>query len=127
MWVDGGETRLLADGAYPAVSGSPIESLPILSLEDRTLGAFADGQVNRPSSSVHQRDYRRFTPLAHDPERSMPLMEGQILDVGSAGFAHPEPIEPEQHGQSRVALVAALGREQEGVLPRRSRPRPSEG
>ena len=45
----------------------------------------------------------------------MPLMEGQILDIGSTGFAHPEPIEPEQHRQSRVALVAALCCEQEGT------------
>ncbi len=32
--VDGAETCLLPDGAHPAVGGSPIESLPILSLQD---------------------------------------------------------------------------------------------
>ena len=45
----------------------------------------------------------------------MPLMEGQILDIGSTGFADPQPIEAEQYRQCGMALVAALGCEQEGA------------
>jgi hypothetical protein len=45
----------------------------------------------------------------------MPLVEGQILDIGSTGFADPQPVEAEQYRQGGMALVAALGCEQEGA------------
>src|SRR5664280_704475 len=93
--IDGAETCLLTDGAHPAVSSPPIQSLPILSLQDRSLGSLADGQVDRPSSSGHQRYHRRLASLSHDPERSMPFVKGQIFNVGSTGFADPEPVEAE--------------------------------
>lgn len=43
----------------------------------------------------------------------MSLSEGEILDVGSARLTHPKPIEAEEDGKRGMALVEALGREEE--------------
>jgi hypothetical protein len=96
------------------VGGPPIESRSVLPTQDRTLSALADGQINCASSPRDKGNHRRLASFAHDAEGPVPLGEGQILDVGSARFADPKPVEAEEHGQSGMILVAALGCEEKG-------------
>lgn len=42
----------------------------------------------------------------------MTPLDAQPLDVGRAGLAHPQPVQSEEHGQSGMGMVGALGGEQ---------------
>jgi hypothetical protein len=55
------------------------------------------------------------------------LGEVEILDIGSTCLTDPKPVEAEEHGQSGMALIETLGREEDVPNSRRSSPRPLEG
>ena len=40
-------------------------------------------------------------------------LHGHVLDVGLAGLADAQTVQPEEHGQGGVGVVEALGGEQE--------------
>jgi len=96
------------------VGGSPIQSRSVLPTQDCALGALANGQINGANSPRHQRDHRWLASLSHDPQGPVPLGEGEILDVGSTCLTDPKPVEAEEHGQSGMILVEALGRAEKG-------------
>ena len=43
----------------------------------------------------------------------MAAFEAEVLDVGAARLADPQPVQAEQHGQGGVGVVEPLGGEQE--------------
>lgn len=57
----------------------------------------------------------------------MAAFEPEVLDVGRAHLADPQPVQAEQHGQRGVDTVVLLGGEQDTPSSERSRPRASEG
>jgi len=50
-------------------TGLPVQPPPVGSNEDRSLGPFADGQVDRPGGARHQRDGDDLAALASDGQR----------------------------------------------------------
>jgi hypothetical protein len=61
----------------------------------------------------NERDRGRLVALAEDAQGAVTAFEAKILDVAGAGFADPQPVEPEQHGERRVVAVVLVGGEQE--------------
>jgi hypothetical protein len=73
-------------------------AFPVVTYPDRAVASFADGPVDRAACARHERVSAGLLPL--------PMMrghEGHVFDVGTAGFADPEPVQPQQHGQRGVA------------------------
>jgi hypothetical protein len=95
------------------VGGTPIEALSIAAAQDRSLATFAHGQVDRARRTGDQRDRGRLVALAENAKRPVAPFEAEVLDVGGAGLAHPQPVQPEQHRERRVLAVVLLGGEQE--------------
>ena len=95
------------------MGGAPIEALPVVAQQDRPAGALADGQVEGAGGAGHDGHHGRLVALADDPQRPVTTLDGEVFDVGGAGFAHPQSVEAEQHGQGSVGGVHLLGREQE--------------
>jgi hypothetical protein len=81
--------------------------------EDRPLSAFADGEVDGPGRPGHERDGRGLVALPDDAQHSVAALEGEVLDVGRAGLAHPQAVEAEQDRQRSMGVVVSLSGEQE--------------
>jgi hypothetical protein len=111
--VHGAEAGTLADRAHPAVCGAPVESLAVLSAQDRALVAFADGEVDRACCPRNQWDRGRLAALTEDLEGAVASLEAEILDIGGAGLADPQTVEAKQYGKGGVVTVVLLGGEQE--------------
>ena len=73
----------------------PVEALAIVTQEDRSVSPFTDGEVDRSGRTRDQRNEGGFVALAHDPQHPVAPFEGHVLDVGVAGFAHPQAVQPE--------------------------------
>lgn len=89
--VNVSEPGALADRPDP-VRRAPVESLPVPAPQDRTFMAFADSQVDRARCARHERDHGRLGALAGDPKDPIAALDGQVLDVGLARLADPQPI-----------------------------------
>ena len=87
--VDDSETGSRSDGAHPAMGGSAIEAFAVHSAQDRTIAAFADGEIDRPSSTGDEWDHCWLVALAENPQRPMTPLYPQVLDVAGTGFADP--------------------------------------
>ncbi len=81
--VDVSEPALPADGADPAVRGSPVEALSVGPAKDRSLGSFADGEVDGSARARDERDERGFGALAEDLQGPVPAFEAEVFDVGA--------------------------------------------
>ena len=46
--MDDPEAGPLPDGADPAMCGAPVEPLPVVAMQDRSLAPLAEGEVNGP-------------------------------------------------------------------------------
>jgi len=97
--VNGTQSRALADGADPPVSGAPVEPLSVAAARDRPIATFPDSQVDRASSPRDEGDRRRLVPLPTMPSVPWPRSRPRSLDVGGARFAHSQSVRPEQHGK----------------------------
>jgi hypothetical protein len=51
--------------------------------------------------------------LPDDPQHPVASLEGEVLDVGFAGFAHPQSVQAERHSQGGVGVIEPLGGEEE--------------
>ena len=109
--VGGG--RWAVGGGRWAVGGAPLQPLRVVTEQYGTLSPFSDGEVNRSGGPRHQGDESGLVALAIDPQRPMSSFEGRVLDVGLAGFAHPQAVQPEEHGERGVGVVESLGAEEE--------------
>src|ERR687892_1153472 len=111
--VHGAEPGTLADRADPPVGGSPVEAVAVTASQDRSVVAFTDGQVDRPSGPGYERRCGGLVALADDPQRAMASFDAEVLDVRGAGLADTQPVQPEQHSKRGVVPVVLLGGEQE--------------
>ena len=80
-------------------TGLPVQPPPVGSNEDRSLGPFADGQVDRPRSARRQWDGDHLAALAGDRQGPVPALDAQGFNVGADSFGHPEPVERQQRDQ----------------------------
>ncbi len=95
------------------MGGTPVEALTVMAQQDGTVSPFTDSEVEGSGGTRHQRNEGRLGSLAYDPQHPMASLEGHVLDVGVAGLADTQAIQPEEHRQSGVGMVKALGGEQE--------------
>jgi hypothetical protein len=93
--VDLPDTSTFAYRADPAVGGAPVEALTVVTQQYRSVEPFTDGEVNRSGRARDQGNEGGLVALAHDPQHPMAPLEGHVLDVGVAGFAYPQTIQPE--------------------------------
>jgi hypothetical protein len=84
-------------------------------MQDRSFATLAEHEVDGAGHPGNQGDDGRLVALPDDPQRPMPSVKAEILGVGAAGFADPEPIEAQEHRQGSMVAVIALGREEEGA------------
>jgi hypothetical protein len=96
--------------SHPTVCGAPVEALPVPTSQDRAFVSLADGQVDRPSGAWNERDRGRLVPLAGDPRDPMATLNRQVLDVGPARLADPQPVQGRPSG--------AGGQRQHGAMSR---------
>jgi hypothetical protein len=113
MGVDHSDPSPFADRSNPPMGSTTVESLAVVTQQDRSVDSFAHGQVDRASGARHQRNQSELVALADDAQRAMSSFEGYVLDVGSAGLGDPETVQPEQHGERGVRVVESFGGEQE--------------
>ncbi len=106
--VDDPEPGPLANGADPTMGSTAIQAMTVLSTEDRSFGALPDDQVESPGCSWDERYDRRLAAFAHNPQSTVSAIDGEVLDVGPAGFAHPEAVESEQHCESGMVPIESL-------------------
>ncbi len=111
--MDDPEPGPLADGADPAMRRAPVEALAVVAVQDRALGALAEGQVDGAGHPWDKGYHRRLIALADDAQRPMAPVEAEVLGVGGAGLAHPQPVEAQERRQGGMVRVVALGREEE--------------
>jgi hypothetical protein len=69
---------------------------PVCGQEQRSVGVFADGQVDRPGGPRRQRDRHHLAALAGHGESPVPALEAQVLDVRAGGLGNPQPVQREQ-------------------------------
>ena len=93
--VDQTEPGTFADGANPTVGGAPVQTLPILASQDRTLVTFAHHEIDGARGSRDERNGGGLVALAQDRQRAMPALEGEVLNVRSARFGDSEPVQAE--------------------------------
>jgi len=79
--------------AHDPAGGVPIETLAVGVEEDRSFEPFADGQVDRTGGPGGEGDGDDLAALAGHGEGSVAALEAEGLDVGSQGFADPEPVD----------------------------------
>jgi hypothetical protein len=111
--MDDPEVGPLADGADPAVCGTPVESLAVMAVQDRSLASLAEGEVDGPGHPGNQGDDGRLVALPNDAQGAVAPVEAEVLGIGGTGLAHPQTIQAQQSGQSSVVGVVALCREEE--------------
>src|SRR6266536_1982635 len=97
--------------------GGPVAVQPtaVRGQEDRSLTAFADGQVDRPRGAGCERDGDDLAALAGDDKRPVPALDAQVLDVGAGGFGDLQPVERQQGNQCVLAGRAQPGGNQQGA------------
>src|SRR4051812_29955676 len=109
--MDAAEPSTLADRTNPTVGGAPVQTLPVLAPQDWSLLTLAHDQIDRARRSRDERN--RGGLVAEDRQRAMAALEGQVLDVGAAGFGDSEAVQTEQHRQRGMVPIEAFGGEQE--------------
>ena len=93
---------LAADCPHPPVGGARVETGAVVAQQDRSLDPFADRQIERAGGAWDERDPGGPVALADDLQGAVAAFEAEVLDVGAAGFADPQPVQAEQHGQRGV-------------------------
>lgn len=93
--------------------GATVETLTVVADEDRSLTSFTDGEIDGAGGAWHERYHGRLVPFAEDPECAVSAVEAEVADVRLAGFADPQPVEPEQHRESGALATKLFGGEEE--------------
>jgi hypothetical protein len=69
-----------------------VETVAVGTEEDRSLAAFADGEVDRPRRAGSEGDRDDLAALAQDRESPMPSLQADRLDVGPGGLRDAQPF-----------------------------------
>jgi hypothetical protein len=113
VWVHAAELGAFADRPNPSVGGSPVEALAVTAPQDRPLVTLTDGEVDCPGGAWYERHGGGLVALAHDLQCAMAALDAEVVDVGGAGLADAQPVQPEQLGERGVVPVVLLGIEAE--------------
>jgi hypothetical protein len=110
--------RLAEPGAAGDPADDPRRAMPIQPTaiggqKDRSFGALANSQVNRPRGPWRQRDGDDLGALAGNDQSPVPALDAQALDVGAGGFGDPQPIEGQQRDQGMLGGHAEPGGNQQ--------------
>jgi hypothetical protein len=73
--------------------------------QHRPADPIADGAVDRPPDRRRQRDQRQLGALTCDAQDPVAVFLAQIVDVGVAGFEHPQPKQAEHPHEGEVERV----------------------
>ena len=71
--------------------------------------ALADSQVDRACGARHMGDDGWLVTLPDDPEGAVASFEPEVLNIGGARLAHPQPVQAEEDGERSVSEVDAFG------------------
>ena len=83
--------------------------------EDRTAGALAGGQVDRPGGAGRQRNGNHLAALTGDGQRAVPAFQAPLLDIGAGGLGDPRAVQREQGNQRMLGRRAEPGSDQQGA------------
>ena len=108
-----GDPGAAGDPADDPPGAVPVQPPPVGGQEDRSFGALADGQVDRPGGARRERDGDDLAALAGDGQRPVPAFEAQVLDVGAGGLRDPQPVQGEQGDQRVLGGRAEPGGDQQ--------------
>jgi hypothetical protein len=97
------------------MSGAPVESLSVVTQQDRSFSPFPDGEVDGTGGSRNEGYEGRLVALADDAQDAVSSFDGHVLDIGLAGLADAQAVEAEEDGWRRVGVVEALRGEQESA------------
>jgi hypothetical protein len=111
--MDDPEACLLSDRPHPRMSSTSVEAIPVPTPKNRAVRTLTDDQVQGPSRSRDERHQAWLVAFAKDPERPMPVIEGDVLDVRRTRFAHAQSVEPEQNREGRMIVVETFCRAEE--------------
>ena len=125
--MDQSDPGPLADGTHPSVRGAPVQSLAVVAEQDRPVSPLPHSQVDGAGGAWHQRNQGRLVALTDDAQDTMAPLEGHVLDIGATSLAHPQPVQPQQHGQPSVGVVELFGGEQEPTQLAAVQPAPLTG
>jgi hypothetical protein len=89
------------DLADDSPGAAPVQPPPVRGQEHGPVGAFADGQVDRPCGARRQRDGNDLAALSGDRQRPVPALEAQVLDVGAGRLGDSQAVQRQQ-GNQRV-------------------------
>ena len=98
------EPGLLADRVNPALRGAGVKATAAGASQERAFAAFANRQVEDAAGPGDQRDGRRLVAFADDAQGPVPAFQPEVFDVGSAGLADTQAVQP-----SRAATAACMG------------------
>jgi hypothetical protein len=91
----------------------PVKPPTVRGDEQRSFGALAYSQVDRPGGTRRERDGHDLAALASNNKSAMPAFQAQLLDIGAGGFRYPQPVEREQGDQRMLGGRAEPGGDQE--------------
>jgi hypothetical protein len=66
-----------------------VHALTVRSKEDRTVEAFADGEIDRSGGARCERDRNDLAAFAQDGEGAVPAFEAESVDIGAERFGDP--------------------------------------
>ena len=89
-------------GAPHGGGGARVEALSVVADQDRSVGAFADGQVDGSGGAWHEWDPGGLVALTDDLQGAMTAFEPEVVDVRAARLADPQSVQTEQHGERGV-------------------------
>jgi hypothetical protein len=98
-----------ADRTHPSMRGATIEVLAVPPAQDRPFVTLPDREIDGAGRPRYEGDIRRLLPLAHDLQRPVPALDGEVLDVRAARFGHPHAVETEQDSQRSDHRCARTG------------------
>jgi hypothetical protein len=64
----------------------PVQPPAVTGEEERSFGALADGQVDRPGGARRERDGDDLAALAGDDQGAVAAFQAQVLDVRAGGL-----------------------------------------
>ena len=99
------------DGAFADHEpvGAPIKALAISPAQDRSIGRFADGEVDGARCARNDEVMAGLLPLPRMRRVRWPRSTRGSSSFGGASLADPEPVEAERYGERREVAVVLVG------------------
>ena len=80
-----------------------IETLAIAGQQDRSLGAFADDEIDRSRGARSERNGDGLAALAQHDQGAVSAFQAESFDVGADRFGDPQPVKCQQRDQGVFA------------------------